>query len=100
LVVVARVTFVVVSVTTTVAPGTTAPDWSVIEPAIVPVDVDCAHMGRALPTQITNRRNRANFTLREFIIFLRYGNSSCCDHVYTFSSPRPTCIGRPDRATK
>src|SRR4029077_2980333 len=61
LVVVFRPILVEVSVTTTVAPGTTAPDGSVIVPAIVPVDVDCAQRGRAPPTQTNNnRRTRAD----------------------------------------
>jgi hypothetical protein len=36
----------------------------VIVPATVPEEVDCAHTGRAPPTQTTNKRTRANFKLR------------------------------------
>src|SRR5271154_1502706 len=73
--VVLREILVEVSVSVILAPATTAPVGSVTAPAIVPVDVDCAHMGRALPTQITTRRNRANLVLRAFIAFLLGWNS-------------------------
>src|SRR5438270_6506609 len=62
-VVVVREVLVATSVSVTVAPDTTAPDWSVTVPATVPVAVDCAHIGR-VPTQSTTRRNRASFMLR------------------------------------
>jgi hypothetical protein len=42
---------VVVSVSVTVAPFTTAPLASATVPEIVPVDVDCAHAGGALLNQ-------------------------------------------------
>jgi hypothetical protein len=63
---------VAVSVSVTVAPGTTAPDGSVTDPATVPVDVDCAQAGRALLKQSTakQRRRLAN---REEKIWRRTG---------------------------
>src|ERR1700693_575026 len=67
LVVVVRGVLVATSVSVTTAPATTAPVGSVTEPATVPVEVDCAHAARELPTQTTNNRTRANFTLRMYI---------------------------------
>src|SRR6204780_2282453 len=63
LVVVVRAILVVVSVSLTAAAGTTAPDGSVITPATVPVDVDCAHAGK-LPAQTANTRT---ITIASFI---------------------------------
>src|SRR6266699_2480044 len=54
LVVVVRTVLVLVSVSVTVAPGTTAPDWSVTTPTRVPVATDCAPLGSTLTAQITN----------------------------------------------
>src|ERR1019366_1071361 len=71
LVVAFRALLVETSVSVTVTPSTTAPVWSVTTPTTVPLDVDCAHAGRALPTQTTNRRTRASFTLRMCIFFLQ-----------------------------
>src|SRR6202167_4140682 len=65
---VVRGVLVPVSVSVTFAPATTAPVGSVTEPATVPVEVDCAHAGRELPTQTTKSRTRANFTLRMYIV--------------------------------
>jgi hypothetical protein len=52
------------SVSVIAAPATTAFDGSLTEPETVPDDADCAHTGRIPPMQTTNRRTRANFTLR------------------------------------
>src|SRR5580704_8764355 len=68
LLVVARAILVPASVRVTVAPATTAPVGSVTEPATTPVEVDCAHPGKELPTQITKNRTRAHFTLRMYIV--------------------------------
>jgi hypothetical protein len=67
LVVVVRATLVEESVSVTVAPGTTAFDWSVTEPATVPDEVDCDHTGRATPKQTTNTKTRASLKLRACI---------------------------------
>src|ERR1700689_2088288 len=69
LVLVVRAMLVVVSVSVTAASGTTAPDWSVMTPATVPVDVDCAHAGR-LPAPTANIRTRTSFIPRVCITFL------------------------------
>jgi|SRR5580692_11535954 hypothetical protein len=68
LVVVVRAVLIPMSVSVTVAPATTAPVGSVTEPATVPVEVDCAHVGKELPTHTTKSRTRANFTLRVYIV--------------------------------
>src|SRR5437016_3449763 len=83
-VVVLRDVLVATSVSVTAAPETTAPDWSLTVPATVPVALDCAHIGRALPMQITTRRNRASFTLR-----MCYGSSAEFSNSKT---TKPRCV--------
>jgi hypothetical protein len=61
---------VAVSVNETVAPATTAPLGSVIVPATVPEEIDCAQMGRLQARQTTKRRNSARFMLHMCITFL------------------------------
>src|SRR5580692_1759332 len=68
LVVVVRGVLVPMSVSVTVAPATTAPVGSDTEPATVPVEADCAHAARQLPTQTTTSRTNANFRLRMYIV--------------------------------
>src|SRR5271169_619301 len=77
LVVVVRGVLVAMSVSVTAAPDTTAPVGSVTEPATVPVEVDCAHEGRAPATQITNRKTRAKFILRMYIASSNREIDSC-----------------------
>jgi len=45
-----------VSVSVTVAPATTAFDWSVTAPTTVPLLVDCAHTGTA-PSERSRKQN-------------------------------------------
>src|SRR5271169_3951007 len=78
LVVAVRAVLVPMSVSVTDAPATTAPVGSVTDPATVPVEVDCAHAGREPPTQTTNRKTRANFTLRMYIASSNR-EIDCCD---------------------
>jgi hypothetical protein len=59
-VVVVRAELVEMSVSVTVTPPITAPDTSVTVPATVPALVDCAHVGKAAPTQSRSMRNKAN----------------------------------------
>src|SRR5208282_5269 len=67
LVVVLRGVLVPMSVSVTAAPATTAPVGSVTEPVTVPVEVDCAHTARQLPTQTSKSRTKTNFRLRMYI---------------------------------
>ena len=50
----ARSVLVVVSISVTVAPGTTALDGSVTTPTRVPVAANCAPLGRTQTVQTTN----------------------------------------------
>src|ERR1700674_1970025 len=64
LVVVVRSVWVLVSVSVTVEPRTTAPDWSVTTPTKVQVATDCAPLGRTVTAQITNSASERTSLLK------------------------------------